>query len=165
MARVVLVGMPGTGKSTLARLLATASEATWVDTDDLIELVRDATPAEILDSEGEEIFRAYEIAALRSALVSFDVVATGGGIVTTRVGREILQGERVVWLTCPLDVLATRVENSDRPLVRDAPAERLASLWAEREELYASVATWELTTDGDVTNCLRQLMTMTGVGQ
>jgi shikimate kinase len=146
---IALVGMPGAGKSTVARRLAARLGRGAVDLDD--EIVADAgrDVATIFAEEGEGGFRRRETTTLRTVLGSDDpglVVACGGGVVLADENRELLAARATtVWLQASLDVLAVRLGGgaTRRPLLdgddRDA-GERLAALDAARRDLYDSVA-------------------------
>lgn len=148
MARLVLVGLPGVGKTTVATALAASWRITSLDTDDLVSAAIGGSPADYLRAEGERAFREHELAALRAAIAVDAVVATGGGVVTTDEGRALLRGELTVWLDCPDDVLLERVRGGDRPLLGDEPAVALAALRAQRAPWYEEVASCRVDASG-----------------
>jgi shikimate kinase len=136
VARVVLVGLPGAGKTAVGAALAARWGCAFVDTDDLLG----APAADLLRDEGERPFRAAEARALARALALDAVVATGGGVVTTPEARSALAGAPTVWLDAGDATLVTRCAGGDRPLLGDDPASAIARLRAERDPLYAAVA-------------------------
>jgi shikimate kinase len=148
---VCLVGMPGSGKSTVAPLLAARL---GVPSDDLDRRIVDDTGmdvAAIFGRDGEEGFRARERDAL-TAFVESDrpmVLSTGGGVVTCDASRRLLARTTCVWLTASRERLAARVDGSDevRPMLAGDLDGRLASLGSEREPLYREVATFVVDTD------------------
>ncbi|OYV24008.1 MAG: hypothetical protein B7W95_00160, partial [Acidimicrobiales bacterium 20-64-4] len=144
MARLVLVGLPGAGKSTLAPLLADHWGVACLDTDDVVREMTGRGVADWIRDAGEDAFREVEADALERALVDDVVVSTGGGIVTSERSRRSLESAPVLWLDAPLDLLARRIDGGDRPLVAGDPRVRLAELNRERRPLYARVATWTL---------------------
>ncbi len=147
MARLVLVGLPGAGKSTLAPLLADQWGVACLDTDDVVREMTGRGVADWIRDAGEDAFREVEADALERALVDDVVVSTGGGIVTSERSRRSLESAPVLWLDAPLDLLARRIDGGDRPLVADDPRVRLAELNRERRPLYARVATWTLSSE------------------
>ena len=141
---VVLVGMMGTGKSTVGRRLASRLERPFVDADD--ELVRRSglTVREWFAAEGEAGFRRAEADLLADLLSAPGpaVIAAGGGVVVTPANREALAGGAlVVWLRADVPFLVSRLNQKDhRPLLDEDPAAALGRLHAERSALYAEVA-------------------------
>ncbi len=149
--RIVLVGLPGSGKSVAGRALAGALGCGFVDVDDQVTALTGATPAAWLRERGEEAFRVAESAALARALSATGdlVVATGGGAVESASSRRLLAEEHVVvLLRCSPGVLAARLaDGGDRPLVAEPTVERLGWLIERRSPLYAEVATAEVDAD------------------
>jgi shikimate dehydrogenase len=143
---IVLVGMMGTGKTTVGRLLAAARGWRLVDSDEQIERECGRTVKQIFESDGEATFRRLESAALEAALAdpAPAVIAAAGGVVLDPANRELLRrAGTVVWLTADPDVLAGRVQvaaRDHRPLLADDPVGTLRRLSAERSGLYADVA-------------------------
>jgi shikimate kinase len=150
-ARVVLVGLPGAGKSTTGRRLAKILGVGFADTDDLIEQHAGRTVREIFAADGEAEFRRIEADAIDSALRGFDgVLALGGGALTTARTREslALSGIPVVLLLAPVEILAIRVgDGQNRPLLAEDPPATLAALAGEREPLYRAAATFTVETE------------------
>ncbi|MCS7289041.1 MAG: shikimate kinase [Roseiflexus sp.] len=144
-AIIALVGLSGSGKSTVARLLAARLGWRLCDTDALVEQMAGRPIPAIFASEGEAAFRDQETIALTVALAEPNtVVATGGGIVLRDVNRALLREKAlVVWLDAPTEVLIARLRthNEERPLLAgDDPAARLESLRRQRSALYREVA-------------------------
>jgi shikimate kinase len=142
---VALVGLSGSGKSTVGRLLAERLGWPLRDTDAIIVDTHGRSVAEIFAADGEPRFRELEAAALGVALGSGPcVVATGGGIVLRQENRELLRAHAfVAWLDAPAEALLARLRAHDqaRPLLQgDDPLRRLADMRAARSALYADVA-------------------------
>jgi shikimate kinase len=148
---IALVGLSGTGKTTIAPLLAERRGMAWVDLDAVIETERGMTAAELFASDGEDSFRDLEARLLAATLDGPPcVVATGGGAVVRPANRLLLEQRcRVVWLRADPGVLARRVGESDqdRPLLAGDAATALRALGREREPLYREVA--DLVVDVD----------------
>lgn len=150
---IVLIGMMGSGKSTVAPLLARRLDRPYVDLDVAIsERVRQPV-ASYLREVGEPAFRVTETEVLREVLTSTPhaVIATGGGIVTTSGGRAILCGmPMVIWLRATVDTLTARLQGgNDRPLLDgDRLEQRVRTLLTDRNEQYHEVARFIVDTDG-----------------
>ncbi len=159
---IYLVGLSGSGKSLVGRLLATRLGWGFVDSDRAIEERQGASIPELFSFAGEERFREVEAAVLLGyAGAENMVVATGGGAVTTVAAREALAGGFVVWLRVSPNEAARRLMRNPgtetRPLLATAGNEgrseesiaaRLTELLAAREALYAEVADAIVDVDG-----------------
>lgn len=147
---LVLVGPPGSGKSTVGALLAVRWDLQLRDTDNDIEAQAGKTVAEIFFDEGEGRFRELERAAVDTALASHrGVLALGGGAVLSPTVRELLSSHRVVFLDVGLADAATRVGlGATRPLLLGNVRGQLKALLDERRPLYEQVAHRTVRTDG-----------------
>jgi shikimate kinase len=136
-----LVGMMGSGKSTVGRLLAQKLEVPFVDLDDRITVDAGASVAEIWSGEGEAGFRAREAEQVKRACgEGAQVVATGGGAPRFGDNLERMRAAGfLVWLDAALDQLAERVGSApDRPLLVGRPTrDTLARLYEERRPFYS----------------------------
>ena len=147
--RVVLVGPPGAGKSTVGRLLAGRWACAFADSDAVVEAEQGRTVASIFVEEGEETFRRWEREAVLRLLGEHDgVLALGGGAVLDPVTRRALTDHRVVLLDTGIATAAARVGlNRDRPLLVGNVRGTLAALLKDRAPLYAEVADLAIATD------------------
>lgn len=138
---IYLIGMPGSGKSSVGRQLARLLARPFVDLDDVVEEIAGKPIPRIFDEDGEAGFRREESAALsRVGGAPDSVVACGGGTPLTPANRTLLtETGTSVFLSAPIEVLHERVRPGDeRPLIaRDGDLDRLL---AERDELYRAVA-------------------------
>ena len=148
--KAVLVGLPGSGKSTIGRRLARALGVSLLDTDAAIEQQTGRSIADIFAADGEQEFRRIEEAAVRTALAGHDgVLSLGGGAVTTPGVREALAGHTVVYLEIGAREGVRRTGGSTvRPLLAGPDrAEKYRALMAERGPLYRQVATVRVDTN------------------
>lgn len=141
--RVVFVGVPGAGKSTIAAEVARRLGAAHIDTDDLVATSAAMSVSDIFVTEGEAAFRARERAAVTAALqAEAAVVSLGGGAVIDPATRDDLRHQQVAWLQVSLSDAATRAGlNQARPLLLGNVRATLARLLDERTPWYAEVAT------------------------
>lgn len=133
---LILVGMPGCGKSTAARLLASLTGREELDTDRIFpDFSGGKTPAEMIREDGEPAFRAKETEAVRSVgKLSGKIIATGGGVPTIDENYDLLhQNGVIVWLKRDLRFLPTE----NRPL---SQGRNLADLYRERKPAYERFA-------------------------
>lgn len=148
--KAVLVGLPGSGKSTIGRRLAKALGLTLLDTDAVIEERTGRTIADIFATDGEAAFREIEEQVIREAVHNHDgVLSLGGGAVTTAGVREALAGQNVVYLEISAAEGVRRTGGSNvRPLLAGPDrAEKYAALMSERIPLYRRVATVRVNTN------------------
>ncbi|GAB2577233.1 shikimate kinase [Microlunatus antarcticus] len=147
-ARLVLVGSPGSGKSTVGALLAERWGEPFADVDAVIEARVGKSVAEIFADDGEAVFRAFEESTTAELLDAPGVLALGGGAVLSPATRAALAGRPVVWLRVTIAHAAGRVGlNEARPLLLGNVRGRLVKLLNERTPLYAEVARASVDTD------------------
>jgi shikimate kinase len=146
----VLVGAPGSGKSSVGWRLAQLLGVHFRDTDADIEQQAGRSIPDIFLDDGEEHFRTLERRAVAAALATFDgVVALGGGAVLDERTREALAGHTVVFLSVELPDAIKRVGlGQGRPLLAINPRATLRHQLEQRRPLYEQVATATVATDG-----------------
>lgn len=154
MPRVVLVGPPGAGKSTVADVLARRLGVRMRDTDVDVEVLAGKSVADIFVEDGEPAFRLAEREAVLAALAGHDgVLALGGGAVLDAAVADRLDAYRadgglVVFLDVTLPAAAPRVGfNTSRPLLVGNPRARWQALMEERRPVYERVASASVLTD------------------
>ena len=142
--RVLLIGMMGSGKSTIGRLLSKATGWRYVDNDDLVRQAHGATSRQILAERGEAPMRAAESAALARGIEAPApaLIGVAGGTILDPSNRERLRGGGVVvWLQADAPALETRAMGADhRPWLETAGGSWIREAVAESDPLYASVA-------------------------
>lgn len=138
---VVLVGMMGSGKTAVGKVLAARLDVPFLDSDAAIETAAKATIAEIFARDGEAFFRDRETEVIGRLLSGAPaVLSTGGGAFMQERNRALIGARGVsVWLNADLETLWERVRHKDtRPLLRTAdPRATLAALFAARVPAYA----------------------------
>lgn len=148
---LILVGMPGSGKSTLGRILARSLGKTFVDADVELERRLGVTISTIFEIEGEDIFRTREEETLARLVQRVDIVlATGGGAVLRAINRERLKGGgTVLYLHTTPETTYERTRHSkNRPLLQSAdPLARARALYAQRDHLYRETADFIVESD------------------
>lgn len=138
---IVLIGLPGSGKTTVGQLLAENMERTFVDTDDLIVQREGRSIPEIFAADGEAYFRGVETKCAREAARMEDVIiATGGGMVLRGENMDALKETGVVYfLDRAAKEIAESVDVSGRPLLKD-DQEKIYQMQKERDKLYRKYA-------------------------
>ncbi|HEY0542100.1 MAG TPA: shikimate kinase [Actinoallomurus sp.] len=146
--KAVVIGPPGSGKTTVGRLLAQRLGVAFRDTDHDVEAAAGKPIGEIFIDDGEEHFRALERSAVRDALAGHDgVLAVGGGAILDPGTRADLDGLPVVYLEVGLSDAVKRVGlASARPLLVLNPRSQFRKLMEERRPIYEGLATIKVAT-------------------
>jgi shikimate kinase len=148
--KAVLVGLPGSGKSTIGRRLARALGVAFMDSDAAIEAKTGRSIADVFATDGEQEFRRIEEEVIRTALAEHDgVLALGGGAVTSPGVRDVLVGHTVIYLEInAAEGIRRTTGNTARPLLAGPdPAAKYRALVADRIPLYRSAATMRINTN------------------
>ncbi|MGL5866027.1 MAG: shikimate kinase [Dermatophilaceae bacterium] len=165
MPRVVLVGPPGAGKSTVGALVAELLGVDFHDTDAAVEAAQGRPVADLFVEEGEAFFRDLERAEVARALAAEPgVVALGGGAPVDPLTAEALRGHTVVFLDVGIADAAPRVGfDRSRPLLAVNPRASWVRLMAERRPRYEAVATHAVDTAGrDADDVAREVAALVG---
>ena len=150
MARVVLVGPPGSGKSTVGGALADLLGLPLHDTDAAIEEAQGRSISDIFVEDGEPAFRALERAEVARAVADEQgVIAVGGGAPVDPGTEQVLRGETVVFLDVGIADASKRVGfDRSRPLLAVNPRASWVRLMNERRPVYERVSTHRVDTAG-----------------
>ena len=147
---IILIGLPGSGKSTVGRNLARRLQLAFSDSDQAIELRLGCSIREFFDREGETRFRDIEQEVIAQLCAqAAGVLATGGGAVLRPANREVLRAAgTVVYLQSqPEDLMGRLRHDRKRPLLQVAdPTARLRDLFAQRDPLYRETAHYTVET-------------------
>jgi shikimate kinase len=151
MKRVVLIGAPGSGKSTVGAALAKVLALDFIDTDLLIEEREGKAITDIFVVDGEPHFRAVELETLKHVLTLNDVVISlGGGAPISDHAQQLINSSesRVVFLDVSLATAAPRVGfNRDRPLLLGNPRAQWQALSDKRRPIYEALADVSIKVD------------------
>ncbi|MFS1526071.1 shikimate kinase [Microbulbifer sp. 2304DJ12-6] len=146
---IVLIGMPGAGKSTLGVLLAKEMALDFVDTDVLIQARKGKTLQQIIAESGYLNLRRIEGEIIASAHLPRHVIATGGSAVYSDAGMANLRSlGAVVFLECSAEALRRRIHNYESRGIAKAPGQTFEALFLERQALYRQYADMTVRCDG-----------------
>ncbi len=160
MNNIVLIGMPGSGKTSVGKSLARMLKMHFVDTDEKLVSDTGRSIADIFAKDGEAAFRAMEASCVNDcAQMQNTVISTGGGVVLREENMKALaQNGRIVWLNRPIADIAAMNLN-DRPLVGE-DTKRVYALFAAREPLYRKYAALTVNNKGSVYTVAAKLISM-----
>jgi shikimate kinase len=151
MSRIVLIGPPGAGKSTVGAALAESLSLKFVDTDQLIQDKSGKSITDIFVVDGEPTFRAMELETLHEVLHLDDVViGLGGGAPISQEAQQAITDSQsqVIFLDVSLSTAAPRVGfNRDRPLLLGNPRAQWQALSDQRRPIYEQLATTAINVD------------------
>lgn len=162
---LALVGLPGSGKSSVGRQLARRLGIDFIDTDTVIEHRLDESIRSYFHREGEARFRDVEQAVLTEICQqpALRVLATGGGAVVREPNRRVLgESSTVIYLHCSPEELHRRLRrDTKRPLLQvDDPRAALQNLYEQRDPLYREVAEFVVETGRPTVHALVGMMLM-----
>lgn len=148
-SNIALIGMPGSGKSTVGVLLAKATGRDFVDTDLLIQRRAGSTLQTIVDNWGYEALREEEEQVLLSLTHTDHVIATGGSVVYSESGMaHLCRSSQVVFLDVSLQTVRERIGDYSLRGISKRPDQSLEDLFRERHSLYEHYADLTVTCDG-----------------
>ena len=151
MTRIVLIGAPGSGKSTVGVALAAHLQWPFVDTDSLIELKESRKITDLFVDHGEEYFRSVEFETLKEVLQETSaVISLGGGAPISQPAQDAISSSNstIVFLDVSLATAAPRVGfNRERPLLLGNPRAQWQALSDQRRPIYEKLATQSIKVD------------------
>jgi len=153
--KICIIGMPGSGKSTIGRILSEKLNYEFFDTDEEIETLTGSKIKDIFKKQGESRFREIETGVLKK-LINFNrvVISTGGGIILNN--QKLLKNFFNIYLVCDLNVLIKRASrNKKRPLLLEDIENNMKNLFNHRKDLYNKISNLNI----NATNNLQKTVT------
>jgi len=156
---IVLIGMPGSGKTSVGKTLADNLSMDFYDVDEYIEKSAGKTIKEIFAEGGEKHFRAIERAAVEELSQKTNtVIATGGGVVLCEENIVNLKQKGVIFfLNRPIEDIVNDIDISNRPLLANG-VERIYKLFSERYELYKKYSDFEIQNRGGIEDTAKKII-------
>ena len=156
-SNIVLIGMPGCGKTTVGKILSKQLRIEFYDMDEYIEKKTSQTVSELFEN-GEEYFRDIETQACRDLVQKKNIlISTGGGVVKRKENIDILKkGSTIIFLDRPVENILEDVDVSKRPLLKDGK-QKVLNLYEERYELYKSAADKIVVNDKNISDVIDEI--------
>jgi len=150
-SNIVLIGMPGSGKSTIGVILAKRTSHDFVDTDLLIQSAEHRSLQDILDNDGYLKLREIEARVLQDLAVENHIISTGGSAVYSDAAMQHLRRHgTTIYLDVSLDTLRSRITDYETRGIAKRPDQSFDDLFQERTRLYRQYA--DITINGDGLN-------------
>ena len=156
--KICIIGMPGSGKSTIGRILSKKLNYKFFDTDKNIEDETKSKINDIFTNKGEAHFRELETKVLIKLIkINKVVISTGGGIILRN--KNILNKCFNIYLQCDEDVLVKRASrNKDRPLLLIDIKKNMKNLFNERKDIYNDLADLKINTKSDIQKTITEIL-------
>jgi len=160
---IVLIGMPGCGKTTIGKLTAQRLDMEFCDVDHYIEEKEGRSIPDIFNSGGEEYFRKLEQDAVAevSEYAGF-IISSGGGVVKFPSNMKLLKRNSIIiFINRSVDDIISDIETEGRPLLKTGK-ERLYKLYEERIDLYKKYSDYEIINDGSIKEVVEKIVAIFG---
>lgn len=166
MKNIVLIGLPGSGKSTLGKILSQRLKRDFIDLDNQIETEQQMTIGEIFRSRGEKAFRDLESrAAQKAAAQRGAIIAAGGGAVLRQENMQALSAAGIIiFLDKNPRLIAEEIDTSQRPLMQEGSG-HIFKLHEERLPLYEKYGDFRIKNNGASSDALKELTAIAGLEQ
>ena len=157
---IFLIGMPGSGKSSLGKRAARETGTRFADMDEMIAAIAGMSVSDFFAAHGEEAFRRAETNLLCGLTRARPmIISTGGGAVLRAENRKIMRcWGSIVWINRPPEDILGDIRMESRPLLREGGADRLRELYAQREPIYRALADVTLKNDQGYMPALNELI-------
>ncbi len=159
MKNIILIGMPGSGKTSIGKELAKLIDFNFFDCDRAIEELAGKSVMEIFEDKGEEFFRQMETETLKFLLLkSNTIISTGGGVVEKTENIDILRKcGTVIFINRPLENIMGDINTSHRPLLKSGK-ERLVTIFERRIDLYKDACDIEIENKGSIQAVAKKIL-------
>ncbi len=156
--KICIIGMPGSGKSTIGRILSKRLNYKFYDTDENIENETKSKISDIFANKGEAHFRELETIVLNKLIkINKIVISTGGGIILKN--KKILDKCFNIYLQCEEDILIERASrNEDRPLLLIDIKKNMKNLFNERKDIYNDLADLKISTKSEIQKTIAEIL-------
>ncbi len=158
LGKICMIGMPGSGKSTIGRALSDHFKFNFYDTDEQIELESQSRIKDIFINEGEDYFRKLERSIFKKLLLNRNIViSAGGGIILKN--KDLLKQTFNIYLNCDLETLIKRTSrNKNRPLLKNNVEKNIKLLFNDRKETYNKLSDLTINATSNTQKTIRNIL-------
>ena len=158
LGKICMIGMPGSGKSTIGRALSDHLKFNFYDTDEEIELESQSRIKDIFINEGEDYFRKLERSIFKKLLLNRNIViSTGGGIILKN--KDLLKQTFNIYLNCDLETLIRRTSrNKNRPLLKNNVEKNIKLLFNNRKDTYNKLSNLTINATSNTQKTIRNIL-------
>jgi len=156
--KICLIGMPGSGKSTIGRALSKHLKFSFYDTDEEIELKKQSKIKDIFNNEGEDHFRKIERSIFKKLILNRNtVISTGGGLILKN--KDLLKQTFNIYLNCNLETLTERTSrNNYRPLLKNNVEKNIKLLFNDRKNIYNKISDLTINVTDNTQKTIRNIL-------
>ena len=156
--RICIIGMPGSGKSTIGKQLSEKLKYSFFDTDEEIEKQEKIKIKDIFSKKGENYFRSVETAVFNKLINKNKIIiSTGGGLVIKNLDK--LKISFNIYLYCSLDILTQRASrNNLRPLLNEDTSSQMKNLFNERKEIYNETSDFTINATSNTQKTIKTIL-------
>ena len=156
--KICIIGMPGSGKSTIGRALSDYLKFDFYDTDEQIEIESQSKIKDIFNKKGEECFRKLERSIFKKLILKKKiVVSTGGGIILKN--KDLLKQTFNIYLKCDLETLIKRTSrNKNRPLLKNNVEKNIKILFNDRKEIYNEISDFTINATSNTKHTIKTIL-------
>ncbi len=156
--KICVIGMPGSGKSTIGRALSDYLKFDFYDTDEQIEIESKSKIKDIFNINGEEYFRKLERSIFKKLILNKKiVVSTGGGIILKN--KDLLNQTFNIYLKCDLETLIKRTSrNKNRPLLKNNVEKNIKILFNDRKEIYNEISDFTINATSNTQRTIKTIL-------
>jgi len=162
--KIVLIGMPGAGKTTIGKMLSNKLNLDFYDCDEEIEKYANKKIKQIFEEDGEERFREIETRIIKElSKKDSGVISLGGGAILKKENIDSLKSDsRIIFLNRPLEKIISDIETEERPLLKNGE-EALYNLYNSRIHLYKEYSNVEVVNDDTISKVVNEIIEMEGL--
>ena len=156
--KICVIGMPGSGKSTIGRALSDCLKFDFYDTDEQIEIECQSKIKDIFNKKGEDHFRKLERSIFKKLILKKKiVVSTGGGIILKN--KDLLNQTFNIYLKCDLETLIKRTSrNKNRPLLKNNVEKNIKILFNNRKEIYNETSDFTINASSNTQKTIKTIL-------